>query len=340
MNFKEYVAKNKPKIYSKIMEYLPLKEPIQHYKIAREYGERQGSYRRPGLLMLTGQLYGAKVDDLILPAAAMQTSEDWILIHDDIEDNSDLRRGMPALHRIYGTEIAINAGDAVHIAMWRMLKDYIAKVGTQRGIQLFDKFYDMLELTVEGQFIETDFIYNIRDIGEGSENLYLRIAASKTCYYSLYGPMQLGAIVAGKSGETLNVLKQIGSPAGVAFQIVDDILDMTADEKQFGKKRYGDLYEGKLTLIMLHTYANATASEKKKIDAIYKKRREQKTEEEIMFLVDTVKKYGGIEHANEQAAHYANLAKKAAEQYSSKIPNNEYKEVLLSAIEEMYKREK
>src|SRR5579864_3261864 len=114
MDFKEYVSKHKSKIHSKIMDYLPLKEPLGHYKIAREYSDRQGSYRRPGLLMLTGQLFGAKMEDLILPAAAMQTSEDWILIHDDIEDNSELRRGMPALHRIYGTELAINAGDAVH----------------------------------------------------------------------------------------------------------------------------------------------------------------------------------------------------------------------------------
>ena len=340
MDFREYVAKHKQRIYSKITEYLPLKEPIQHYTIAREYSDRQGGYRRPGLLMLTGQLFGAKLDDLVLPSAAMQASEDWILIHDDIEDNSELRRGMPALHRIYGTELAINAGDAVHIAMWKMIKDHIVKVGMEKGMPLFDKFYDMLELTVEGQFIETNFIYNVRAIGEGSENLYLRIAASKTCYYSLYGPMQLGAIVAGKKGETLNVLKQIGSPAGVAFQIVDDILDMTADEKVFGKKRYGDLYEGKLTLIILDTYKKANSSEKKKIDAIYKKRREQKTAEEITFLVDMINKYNGIEYARERAEHYASLAQKAAKQYGSKIPNNEYKEILLSAIEEMYKREK
>jgi geranylgeranyl pyrophosphate synthase len=340
MNFKEYIAKHKPIIHSKIMQYLPLKEPLEHYKIAREYGERQGGYRRPGLVMLTGQLFGAKPEDLLLPSAAMQASEDWILIHDDIEDNSELRRGMPALHKIYGIELAINAGDAVHISMWKMLKDHVERVGLKKGMPLLDKFYDMLELTVEGQFIETNFIYNTRSIAEGSENLYLRIAASKTCYYSLYGPMQLGAIAAGKKGEVLNVLKQIGSPAGVAFQMVDDILDMTADEKVFGKRKYGDLYEGKLTMIMLHTYENASSAEKKKIDAIYKKKREEKSAEEIALLADMVKKYDGIGYAKEKVSHYAMLATKAAEQYKEKLPNNQYRDILFSAIEEMYKREK
>ncbi len=339
MNFKEYIASHKPEVYSKIMDYLPIKEPIKHYKIARDYSERQGSYRRPGLLLLTGQMYGAKITDLVLPAAAMQTSEDWILIHDDIEDDSDLRRGMPALHKIYGSEVAINAGDAVHIAMWKMLRDYIAKKGLKRGLRLFDKFYDMLEYTVEGQYVETNFIHNVRSLEDATVDFYLRIAASKTCYYTVYGPMQLGAIVAGKNDETLNMLKEIGHPVGVAFQIIDDVLDMTGDEKVFGKKRYGDLYEGKLTLIMLHAYNHATVSEKRKVDEIYKKKRDEKSEEEILFLAGLAEKYDSIEHAKNKAEQYAEKARKAADKYRSKLPRNEYRDILLSAIEEMYKRQ-
>lgn len=340
MNFKEYVESHKEEIYSKIMEYMPIKEPVQHYKIAREYSERKGSYRRPGFLILTGQMYGAKIKDLVLPAAAMQTSEDWILIHDDIEDDSDLRRGMPALHKLYGSEVAINAGDAVHIAMWRMLRDYIAKAGMKNGLRLFDKFYDMLEYTVEGQYVETNFIHNVKSLDDATVDFYLRIAGSKTCYYTVYGPMQLGAIVAGRNDETLNMLKEIGHPVGVAFQIIDDVLDMTGDEKVFGKRRYGDLYEGKLTLIMLHAYNHANATERRKIDEIYKKRREDKTEEEILFLASLADKYKSIEHAKQKAEQYAEKARKAAEKYKSKLPNNEYRDILLSAIEEMYKRHK
>lgn len=340
MNFKDYVGSNKQDIYSKIMEYLPMKEPTEHYMMAREYGERKGNYRRPGLLLLTGEMLGASKEKLLLSAAAMQMSEDWILIHDDVEDDSELRRGKPALHKMYGKELAINAGDAVHIAMWKMLKDNLQVLGPDLGGRIYDKFYDMLEYTVEGQYVETNFIYRTRSLSKASEDLYFRIAQGKTCYYSVYGPMQIGAMIAGADASTLNIMKNIGEPAGMAFQIVDDILDMTADEKDFGKKKYGDLYEGKLTLIMLHTYSNASPEEKAEIDTIYFKNRDQKTPEEIKLLVDLVEKYGGIEYAKSVAEQYSLKASKTIESYKGIIPDNEYTVTLMSAIEELYSRKK
>ena len=132
-SFKEYVSKYRDSVYSKIMEYLPLKEPEAHYRMVRDYSERMGSYRRAGFILLTGEMFGEKPENLFLPAAAMQMSEDWILIHDDIEDNSESRRGKPALHKIHGNELAINAGDAVHISMWKALKDYMVSAAGQRG---------------------------------------------------------------------------------------------------------------------------------------------------------------------------------------------------------------
>ena len=94
MNFKEYIEMHREGIYSKINEYIPNREPKEYYEIVREYVTRQGSYRRPCLLMLSGEMFGAKYDDLLLPAATIQLSEDWILMHDDIEDDSELRSFM------------------------------------------------------------------------------------------------------------------------------------------------------------------------------------------------------------------------------------------------------
>ena len=339
MNFKEYIEANRTAVYSEIMKYLPLKDPLEHYRIVREYSERMGSYRRPGLLMLCGEMFGAKKEDLFLPAAAMQASEDWMLIHDDIEDDSEMRRGKPALHKLYGSEISLNAGDAVQMTMWKMIEDYIIKTGSERGAPIFDKFYDMLEFTVEGQYLDINFMRS-HELRSATESMYYRIVESKTCYYTVYGPMQLGAMVAGKSGPELEMLKDIGKPAGVAFQLVDDILDMIADEKSFGKKRYGDLYEGKLTLIMLHAYKKAKKDEKDRIDKIYAKRRHEKSEDEIDFLVKMVDKYHGIEYANEVAGKYGQQAKNAVEKYRSRLPKNEYTGIMLSAMEELYVRKK
>ncbi len=340
MNFKEYIELHRNEVYSKICEYVKIKDPIEHYKMVRDYIDRQGSYRRPGLLMLSGEVFGANKEELVTPAAAMQLSEDWILVHDDAEDDSELRRGKPALHRMHGIEQAINVGDAGHAAMWRMVKDHLLSAGMEKGNRFYEKFYDMIEYTVEGQYIDTNFFVNIRDLKKASEDLYFRIVESKTCYYSVYGPLQLGAIVANADQKTMGMLKDIGAPAGRAFQIIDDVLDMTADEKLFGKKNYGDLYEGKLTLIILNTYKNATEAEKTRIDEIYKKRRKGRTDEEVGFLIEIIDKYDGIEYAKSRAKAYGEEAKSIIERYKNALPNNEYTETMLSAVEELYMRKK
>ncbi|MGC8662734.1 MAG: polyprenyl synthetase family protein [Candidatus Micrarchaeia archaeon] len=340
MNFKEYIEANRQIIYNKICEYVPKKEPIQFYNIARDYIDRQGSYRRPGLVLLSGQLFGANKEEIILPAAAEQLSEDWILMQDDCEDDSDLRRGKIAIQRLYGWVHAVNASNVGHMAMWRMLHDYTLRYGKEKGRRLFDKFYNMLEYTVEGQHIENEFIHYTKNLAKVDESLYYRIVDSKTSYYTVYGPLQLGAIVAGQSDEMLEKLKSIGKDAGVAFQIADDVLDMVGDEKKFGKKNFGDLYEGKVTLIILHTYKNATKEEKEKIDKIYAKKRNEKTEDEINFLREMIEKYNGIGYAKEVAKKYGDSAEKKVREISSELPNNDYKNILISAIEELYVRDK
>ncbi len=339
MNFKEYIEIHRPSIYAKICEYVPMAEPKAHHQIMRDYIDRQGAYRRPGLVMLTGELFGAKPEDLVVPAAAEQLSEDWILMQDDVEDDSELRRGKPAIQRIYGWVHSFNASNTGQMAMWRMLKDYMVKY-PEKGNRLFEKFYHMLEYTVEGQYVENQFIHHTKDLNQASEALYYRILDSKTCYYTVYGPMQLGAIAAGQKGETLEVLKEIGQPAGVAFQIVDDILDMTGDEKLFGKKNFGDLYEGKLTLMVLHAFESATPEEKAKMNAIYAKKRQDKTKEEIDFLRELIDKYDGLGYARRTAEVYGNKAKAAVEKHKDKFPLNGFTPLVMSAMEELYIRKK
>lgn len=340
MNFKEYIEEHRKLVYDTICDYVPMKEPKEFYGIMRDYIDRQGSYRRPGLIMLTGQMFGATIEQLTLPAAAMQLSEDWILMQDDVEDDSELRRGKPAAQKLYGTMQAFNATNAGQIPMWRMLKDYIVKFGAENGNRVYEKFFDILMYTTEGQYIEMEFIFDTRDLGRATEDFYYRVIDSKTCYYTVYGPLQIGALVANQNGPVLDILKKVGTYGGIAFQIADDILDMTADEKLFGKKNFGDLYEGKVTLIVLHTYKQATQAERERIDAVYRKKRADKTKDEIDFLIEMIDKYGGLDYARETAKKYGGLAKTAVEENRDKLPNNEYAELLLSSMKELYSREK
>jgi geranylgeranyl pyrophosphate synthase len=148
--------------------------------------------------------------------------------------------------------------------------------------------------------------------------------------------MQLGAITGNASDEQLQGLKEIGHAAGIAFQIIDDMLDMTAEENKSGKKQFGDLYEGKLTLIMLHAYRNATHQETEKIDSIYSKDRKKKTEADIKFLRDIIEKYDGLGQARKVAERYADMARIAVNKHRENLPDNEYRKMLISVMESMY----
>ncbi len=199
-----------------------------YWKINKVYPERKGKYLRPTLVLLIAQALGAKRQKAVRVAAAMQLSEEWILIHDDIEDNSEIRRNKPALHKIHGRELAINAGDSLHIIMWKIISDQNSKA-------ISEEFYKMLLRTALGQGVEQ--IWTNKGSKKISESEYFFIADSKSAYYSIAGPMRLGAIAAGATPDQIDKITDFGLYLGRCFQLADDILDVSQDGK-----------EGKITL--------------------------------------------------------------------------------------------
>jgi geranylgeranyl diphosphate synthase type II len=338
MEFTEYTAKHADKIYNKIKEYIPNREPKEHYEWVAEYTNRRGKYGRPGLIVLWCELYGGKVEDAILPAATMQASEDWILVHDDWQDGNSLRRGKPTLHKIAGDYFAVNAGDAMHMVNWKMAHDAAKKLG-QRGEEFYNRFYQMLLVTAEGQYYDMDLTKRVKDIRKFSLDDYYRSISAKTPYYTVYGPMQFGAIVAGKgSDKELDKIKEYGYPLGVAFQIKDDILDCTADEKVFGKSIGTDVYEGVKTAILWHFVRNAKEGDVRKVEAIYKKDRKDKTPADVKTVIDLFVQNGSIEFAKEKMEEFGNQALKKFEENTKNIPEGEIKKTARDAIHHMVKR--
>jgi len=235
MKFEEYIGKHKETVYNTICGYLPRGAPEEHHKMVREYVDRKGKYARPSLLLLWAELYGGKLEDAILPAAAMQTSEDWILMHDDWEDGNELRRGEPAAHVLYGDRFAVNAADGLHMVMWKMAHDASNKLGKTVGHRYYEKFYDMLLVTVAGQYIDMHLTHDVKDITQFTIADYYESIRAKSAYYSVYGPMQLGSIIAGMDKECVERIERYGVLAGNAFQLKDDILDCTVTAEVFGK---------------------------------------------------------------------------------------------------------
>lgn len=325
-NFPDYCHLDKK--YQKELDF--------HLKIVSDYPQRKGKYLRPSLLLLTAEGMGVKKDKALITAAAMQISEDWILNHDDIEDDSESRRGRLALHRIYGNELAINAGDALHVIMWKILFDNFSILDKKVAMKIIKEFYTMLSRTILGQGIELKWTKENRyDLSEKDNLLILE---SKTGYYTIAGPMRLGAIVAGASEKQLEAIYRFGVMLGRSFQIIDDLLDLTSDFSG-QKKRGNDIYENKRTLMLLHLIKKSSEVDKKLINEILEKKREEKREEDVEVIVGLMKKYGSLEYGKKMADKYASEAKNIFEKELGFINIEPYRNQLISGIDFIVNRD-
>lgn len=295
-----------PKAYKKEVSF--------HKDLVSEYPRRLGKYIRPVLVLLTAEAMGESAKVALKTAAAMQISEDWILNHDDIEDESLERRGKPTLHRIYGPALAINAGDALQIVMWRILYDNLKILGEKTGGRVFKEFHQMLARTVTGQTIELKWTKENRtDLGNQD---WFFVADGKTSYYTIAGPMRLGAIVAGARKRHLDLLFDFGIYLGRAFQIRDDILDLTSDFAGLKKQMGNDIYEGKRTIPLIHLLRAAKKREIVRLKAILAKPRDKKTKNEVFWVIELMHKYKSIKYAQKLAE---NLSEKAVSFFDTKL---------------------
>ncbi len=324
IDFKEILAKNKPIIWQEIQKWLPKEGPFDYVDIVSEYPKRQGKYGRGTLVLLGCEAFGGDPKKAVRTAAAMQMSEDWILIHDDWEDNSDERRGKPTLHKVYIPELAINAGDALHVLMWKVLIANREILDEKTTFNVLNEFERFLEITTKGQHLEnTLFLLDTKPLEKLEYKDYEDIVYGKTCEYTIAGPMRLGAIIAGANQDTLNKLSEVGISLGKGFQIRDDLLNIVGEGSVYGKEIGGDIYEGKRTLLLIHLIKNTTGEENKRVLEIMRKKRSEKTAEEVQYIIDLMKKRGSVEFAEKEAERHAKDAREKFNEYFSNLPNKE-----------------
>ena len=329
VNFKEVLSKYKPIIWEEVQKYLLKEGPFKFPELVNEYPKRQGKYGRGTLVLLSCKAFGGDYIKAVRTAAAMQMSEDWLLIHDDWQDDSDERRNRPALHKIYGDYFAVNAGDMLHILMWKALienRDVLDDETTQKVLKEFLRF---LQITAIGQHIELSLIYD-KPIEELEYSDYDDVVYGKTCEYTIAGPLRLGAIIAGQGEDVLEKIRDVGISLGKGFQIRDDLLNIIGEGSVYGKEIGGDIYEGKRTLMVIHLIKNTEGEERRKVIEIMKKKRENKTPEEVKYVIDLMKEKGSIEFAENKAKKHAEAAKTKFNNY---FPNISHKEELESAID-------
>lgn len=338
INFIEELEKLKKPVWKEIQKYLPNKEPKDHYEMIKDYPTRQGKYFRPGLVLLSTQMFGGKIKDAILTATAMQMSEDWLLIHDDIEDHSEERRHKPTLNVLYGDELALNTGDALHLIMWKIMKDVVLNTGGEKGWKLYEKMNKILLTATEGQYLELKWTQENKTAIKKED--YLNMIKRKTAYYTVIGPLQLGAIIAGANDKELKKIEEWGIPFGYAFQIWDDYMNLiTRGEKQ-GKENAGDILEGKRTLILSHLMKNCSIIEKEKVSKIYSKKRIEKTESNKTYVLKLMHKYKSMDYAKKQAEKFSEKALTIFEKNTSHLKDTKAKKIVKEGINFVSNREK
>jgi len=273
---------------------LPVKEPAGLYEASRHIVKAGGKRLRPAVLLTAAEAVGGSPDKAVPAAVAVELMHTFTLVHDDIMDNDPVRRGLPAVHTIWGEAGGILAGDTLYSKAIEIITE------TDSNPSGLLKASNILSKTCvgvcEGQWLDVDF--ENRD--SVSKEEYLEMIEKKTAI--LFGAAaQIGAIIGGADEKTDQALYDYGRLVGLGFQIYDDVLDLVTPEEILGKRQGSDIFEGKRTLLMIH------AAEKGAIPRAFGKG--SGTKEDIEEAILTLTNSGSLAYVKDMAVGFVEEGK-------------------------------
>jgi geranylgeranyl diphosphate synthase, type II len=296
-----------------MLDAMPDGEPVRWlYGPMREYPSRPGKALRPALCISAGRAFGASPDDLLGIAVAIELLHNAFLIHDDVADRSEMRRGRPTLDSKYGLAAAVNAGDGLAVVAGQVLRRATRRFDRDLADLIWSEFDTMAMRTLEGQATEVG--WQLDNIQELHPEDYLELIMHKTCWYTTIHPLRVGAIIGTKGTAELAPLVRFGFHFGSAFQIRDDLLNLVGEESMYGKEILGDLYEGKRTLPLVHLLTNAEGSDGDLVRDYVGRSRDQRSVELVRTVRELMDRYGSIEFTSEFAEGILSVAEDYFEQ--------------------------
>ncbi|UCH72446.1 MAG: polyprenyl synthetase family protein [Thermoplasmatales archaeon] len=327
MDLKKELKKRKDIFEKELKKYLENGTPKTIYDAARHLPVAGGKRLRPCISMLSCEALGGNINKVVPLAISIELIHNFTLVHDDIMDNSKLRRNIPTVHIKFDEPTAIIAGDLLFAKAFEVMHDLAEDISVFKKIQL--DFINCIREICEGQQTDMDFEkkQNIK------EKEYLEMIRKKTAIIFQFAA-ESGATIGGGTKKEIQALKDYGKFIGLAFQIHDDYLDMSSDEKILGKDIGNDIRNGKKTLVAVHCINNASGEDKKLLKNIFGNR--NATENEVNRIYSLFNKIGSVEYAKKTAINYCNKAKKSL----NSIPNSHAKEILLELARYSIKREK
>jgi geranylgeranyl diphosphate synthase type I len=302
-----------------IEDLLPVVHPKELYEAGRHLVDAGGKRLRPSMLLMAAEAVGGDPKVVVPAAVSIELVHNFTLIHDDIMDNAETRRGRPAVHVKWDEAGAILAGDTLYSKAFEILTASEAK--PEDMVASVKMLARTCAAICEGQWLDMEFERRERV----TEDEYLEMIEKKTGV--LYGAAAwMGARLSSAPAHQAEGLERFGRLVGMAFQIQDDVLDLTAPAKVLGKPRGGDLAEGKKTLIMIHAIASVTKVE------IFGKR--NATGQEIEAALETLRASGSIDYARKKAVCLVEEGKEAL----AVLPDSEAKALLLELADYMISR--
>jgi octaprenyl-diphosphate synthase len=269
-----------------------------------------GKRIRPSLLLLSARSQGYSGKGMIRLGAVVEMVHTATLVHDDIIDAADTRRGRPSANTTWGNAKCVLAGDWLYMQAFRTALD-------ERNFRILDLLIGLTQQMVEGELLQME------KLGLAiSEDVYNSLIYRKTaCLFEV--SMRLGAVLAGADDAVEQQMGEYGRTLGMAFQIVDDVLDLTATEEVLGKPVASDLREGKATLAMIHALENGNEREREAIQTVLTDRHfDGVTHAEIL---DILQRNGSVDYAMSTAFRYAEAARTAL----AELGDSEYKRALM-----------
>ena len=280
-----------------------------------------GKRIRPALLLLSAKLMNYRGTGAVNLGAVVEIVHTATLVHDDIIDEAEIRRGRPSANTTWGNARCVLAGDWLYMQAFKLALE-------ERNLRVLDVLIALTQQMVEGELLQMEKLGKAISRQEHLDLIYRKTA----CLFST--SMRLGGILGHATPEEEEALSEYGRNLGMAFQIVDDVLDLTATEEVLGKPVASDLREGKSTYAIIHALERCTEDERQTIQHVLDSRSLNGTTPDQ--ILEILNRYGSIAAANDAAAQYASAARLSV----CTFPESEFKRALLWIPDYVVERDK
>lgn len=324
---KELARLNAP-VHRRLEEIFGKKrEPASVYGLLSEFLLVEGKGIRPALCLLSCEAVGGRRGMALNAATAIEMFHNFTLIHDDIEDRSEMRRGKPCMHIKYGVPLALNAGDGLFMMVWH---ETLA-IGSSRREEAQRLLLRSFTEVLEGQARELGWYKD--DEWDISEKEYLAMVGGKTGAL-IAGSCGVGALLGGADRKTCDAMTRFGAGIGVSFQIIDDVLNIVGDEKKYRKEIGGDIREGKRTLITMWALRTLPGAKRARLMVLLKKK--EKGADDVKEALALLRESG----APEKALVYARKMVDASLSELECLPDSEARHLLAALAAYITARER